>query len=394
MRLLLSPLPLPWILALRYLWSTRRDAFATFLSLVATAAIALGVMALVLTLAMLSGFQQALGREVLARTPEIAVELPAGADADAARGAARAVPGVVGAEVEVRGRGWLVSGGRVEPVELVGFDGPLPATFPGAAGGPPGLYLSSTLAARWGIAVGEVVEAVSPRPTLTPFGPQPRLRSLPLAGIFAGSTAEDWERAALPRPVAESLLGTAEHRLVVNAGGLELATALAPLLAAALPPGSTVETWRDLNRPLLFAWQLEKLLTFVAVALVVVVASLALLADLALIISSKQAEVGMLQACGATPRSIRQAFLALGGMLAGLGTLLGGAVGVVGAIVLDRHRLLSVPGKVYFIDYVPFRVLPGDVAAVLAVTLVLTLGSSLYAARKATQLPPVEALRR
>ncbi len=405
-------LPLPLLLALRYLKSTRRDALATFLSVVATGSIALGVAALILALAMLSGFQRALKAQILARTPEIEVALPAGADPELFRRAAAAVPGVQGVHLTLKGRGWLLSAGRVQPVELHGFDGSVPRGFPGASGGPPGLYVGSSLAARWGLEAGESLEVASPRPTLTPFGPQPRVRSLPLSGTFSSSVTDETDRAALPLAVAESLLGTNRRALEVEAGGLEAALAVAPRLAAALaglspeavspaggdsagaPAGVQVRTWRDLNRPLLFALALEKVLTFVAIALVILVAALALVADLALLIASKRPEIGILQACGARGQSIRRAFLLLGAILAGIGLAVGGTIGVVGSLVLDRERLLAVPGQVYFIHYVPFWVQPLDLAAVVAFTLGVSLACSLFAARRATLLSPVEAMRR
>jgi lipoprotein-releasing system permease protein len=392
--LLLRNLPFPVILALRYLRSTRRDAFASFLSAVAAGGLTLGVAALILTLAVLSGFQSALRAELLGRTSQIEVELSPEADAEAARAAARGVAGVVSAQIQVRGGGWVVDGGKVQPVELVGFDGEVPRSFPGAAGKPEGLYVPATLAARWGLEPGQTLQVVSPRPTLTPFGPQPRLRSVPLAGTYEGGrTQQDRERVALPRPLAESLLGTAERRLDVEAADLDAALEVARRLPPALPPGSAVRTWKDLNRPLLFALRLEKMVTFVAVSLIVLVASLALVADLALVISSKQAEIGMLGTLGATPAMLRQAFVLLGGLVAGSGMLVGTLLGVVGSWVLDRYRLLPVPG-VYFLDYVPFLVQPRDLVLVLLLTLVLALASSLYAAQRAAMLDPVEALRR
>nr|MDP9122715.1 ABC transporter permease [Acidobacteriota bacterium] len=139
-RLLEANVPFPVLLALRYLRSTRRDAFASFLSAVAALGIALGVTVLILSLAVISGFQNALRGEILARTSQVEVELPPGADAVAARDAVRRVPGVVSAQLEVRGGGWVIAGGKVHPVALVGFDGPVPASFPGAAGRPPGVY--------------------------------------------------------------------------------------------------------------------------------------------------------------------------------------------------------------------------------------------------------------
>ncbi len=398
-RLLLQNVPFPVVLALRYLRSTRRDAFASFLSAVAAGGIALGVTALVLSLAVISGFQDALRGEILSRTPQIEVELSPGAsaaDAAAARRAALAVPGVVSVQPQIAGSGWLVHHGRVQPVDMVGFAGRVPASFPGASGRPEGLYVEAALAARWALAPGDAIDIVSPRPTLTPFGgPQPRLRRAVIAGTFrSGRTQEETERIALPLAVAESLLGGSERRLEVAAAGLDAALAVAGRLGRALPAGSVVRTWQDLNRPLLFALRLEKTMMFVAVFLIVLVAELALIADLALIIASKRPEIGMLGAMGATPSHLRRAFLLLGGMVAGAGALAGAGLGVAAAWVLDRYHLLPVPGKVYFLEYVPFEVKGTDLALVLALTLGLALLSSLYAAERAATLDPVDAMRR
>lgn len=394
--LLLRPWPFPVVLALRYLRSTRRDAFASFLSAVAALGLALGVAALILSLAVISGFQEALRGELLGRTPQIEVEMPPNTPEEAAvaaREAVLGVPGVIAAQVQVRGGGWVIDEGKVQTVELVGFEGTVPRSFPGAAGQPEGLYIPATLASRWGLSPGQDVEVVSPRPTLTPFGPQPRMRTLPLAGTYeSGRTQEERERVALPRAVAETLLGGADRRLEVAVADLDEALEVAEELPAVLPDGSIVRTWKDLNRPLLFALRLEKAVMFVAVSLIVLVASLALVADLALIISNKRAEIGILGTIGATPAALRRAFLLLGGMVAGSGMLLGALLGVGGAVVMDRYKLVPVPGRVYFLDYLPFLVKPWDLILVLALTLILALASSLYAARRAAALDPVEAM--
>jgi ABC-type lipoprotein release transport system permease subunit len=140
--LLLRPWPFPVLLALRYLRSTRRDAFASFLSLVAAGGLALGVMALVLSLAVISGFQEALRGELLGRTPQIEVELPPELSEEEAvkvREAVRKVEGVASAQVQVRGGGWVMEEGKVQAVELVGFEGTVPRSFTGAEGRSEGL---------------------------------------------------------------------------------------------------------------------------------------------------------------------------------------------------------------------------------------------------------------
>lgn len=396
--LLLRPWPFPVLLALRYLRSTRRDAFASFLSLVAAGGLALGVMALILSLAVISGFQEALRGELLGRTAQIEVELPTGLteeDAVEIREAVRKVEGVTSVQIQVRGGGWVMEEGKVQAVELVGFEERVPRSFPGIEGRPEGVYVPASLAGRWGLVPGGTIQVVSPRPTLTPFGPQPRIRSLTLAGTYqSGKTQEDRERVALPRAVAETLLGGHDRRLDVEAGDLDAALDVAKGLGPVLPQGSAVRTWKELNRPLLFALRLEKAMMFVAVSLIILVAALALVADLALIISSKRPEIGILGTMGATPGALRRAFLILGGLVAGSGMLVGTTFGVGLAWAFDRYKLIKVPGRVYFLENVPFLVKPVDLALVLLLTLALALASSLYAARRAAALDPVEAMQR
>lgn len=387
------PPSLSLYLALRYLRSTRRDAFVTFLSATAAGGMALGVAALVLALAMLSGLQGALRSEILARTPEIEAVLPAGADGSAARAAAAAVAGVREARLAVIGRGWLMVRGRVRPVELTGFEGPLPSTFPHGSASVSGLYLSERLATAWALAPGDLVEVASSRPTLSPLGPLPRVRRLRLAGTFVAGRTEQEERAALPLDEARALLGDGDLRLRVATGDLGRSARLTPALAAVLPAGTAVRSWRELNRALFFALRLEKSLLFSAVLLIVVVAGLALVADLSLIIASKRPELGMLGAMGATPGALRRVFLWLGGLLVALGGGAGLALGVGGSWLLDRTRLLRL-GEAFFIDYVPFRVQAADLLLVLAAVAGLTVLCTWVAARRATVLSPVEALRR
>jgi lipoprotein-releasing system permease protein len=390
----MSNLPFSLYVALRYLKSTRRDALITFLSATAAGGIALGIAALILALAALTGFQAALRQEILTRTPQIEVELPPNADSEAARRSLAELPGVEGVGLLIRGRGWLLAEGRARPVELVGFDGELPGFFPEATDRAEGLYVGDRLATIWGLAAGDLVEVASTRPTLSPLGPQPRVRRLPMHGTFETGRTEQEARVALPLAEAASLLGRADTRLLVTAGGLEEALRLAPQVESVVPEGAVVRTWRDFNRALLFALRLEKGLMFVAVFLIVVVAAMSLVSDITLILTSKLPEVGMLGAMGARPRELQRIFLFLGGSLVAVGTLLGVVVGIGGAWMLDRYQLLSLPSQVYFLDHVPFLVRSADVFWILLATVLLTFGCSLYAASKAAALRPVEALRR
>ena len=392
--LLAARLPLPLLIAWRYLRSTRRDAHARFLATVATFGIALGVAALVLALSALAGFQQALTDEVLERTPHLEIELPDGQDLEGVRASLAQVPGVVAAHRVTEGSGWLLSDGRARPVRLVGVSPTVPPTFPGLSGSSPGLYVGDRLAVGWGLAPGEVLEVASSRPTLTPIGPQPRVRRIELAGLYRTGRLEESDRLVVPLADALALSGARAQRLQVTTSGLERALALVPELRQRLPEGTRVVTWQELNQPLFFALKLEKLLMFVAVFLVVLVGALGLVSEIALVVAAKRPEIGVLLTIGAPRAAIRNAFLWLGGLLAGGGVATGVACGVLGAWLLDRYELLSLPGGAFLLDSVPFLIRPVELAAVAALTFVLSLACALQGARRASAVDPVEALRR
>jgi lipoprotein-releasing system permease protein len=388
----LPSLPFPAYLALRYLKSTRKDSFVTFLSAVAGGGLALGVAALILALGALSGFQAALRGEILARTPQLEVELGAAAVPQEVRQRLLAVAGIRGAQLVARGRGWLVSDGRVAAVEVVGYEGDLPTSFAANDGARQGVFVSDALAARWGLRPGDALEAVSARPTLSPLGPRPRARMLALAGTYRGGRSDREERVAVPLAVAGALLGDGDRRFELDAGGLTEALRVLPAVRAVLPE-LRVRSWDEINRPLFFALRLEKAVMFVAVFLIVLVAALALIADLALVIAAKRGEIGMLGAMGAAPRRLARAFLLLGALLAGGSAAVGTGLGVGAALLMDRFRLLRLPRETYFLDYVPFEVHGSDLGVVVVGTLLLALACSWYAARRVANLAPLEALR-
>ena len=133
---------------------------------------------------------------------------------------------------------------------------------------------------------------------------------------------------------------------------------------------------------------------FVSVFLIVPVAAMALITVLVLLIASKRGEIGMLRAMGATAGELRHAFLGLGLALGAIGLGLGTALGVTAAWILDRYEVLTPPGDVYFIEHIPFVIQGQDLALVVGAAAGLMIASSIYGARRAALLEPVEALRR
>ena len=140
--------------------------------------------------------------------------------------------------------------------------------------------------------------------------------------------------------------------------------------------------------------RLEKLLVFVAVGLIVLVASFALVSSVSMIVANKRAEIGILGTMGLSPRRVRRLFTALGGLLAISGAAGGCLVAIPLALLLDTFELLPMPGDLWIVDHVPFDVRPTEVAIVLACTFGFTLVAAFLAARRASELDPVEALRK
>ncbi len=392
-----------WHVALRYFRSTRADAHIRVLSSLTAGGLAVGTAALVLALAALSGFQNHLLEDLAQHTPTLQVEL--GGRAESGNGSAgsaaslvdrvTATEGVVAAQELLYARGWLVDRTGALPVEVVGYEKTPPAWIPVEHAAAGGLIVPVSVALRRGLAVGGTARLVSPRPGLTPVGPRPRTRTLPVAAIYDSGRAEYEDLPVLlPLEQAAALFAGGDRRLDLTLAPAADPENVAGNLRPAIAAGEgTVTTWRQANRALLFVLRLEKGLVFSAVALIVAVAAFALLAALSLVLSSKRSEVGVLAAMGAPPARLQRLFLALGALLSVGGAGFGGAVGAGVAVFLDRFRVLSLPSDVYIVDYVPFLVRGRDVLVVVVATIVFTGAASLLSARRASRLDPVEAMR-
>ncbi|MDE2690985.1 MAG: FtsX-like permease family protein [Acidobacteriota bacterium] len=397
-----------WHIAVRYFRSTRADAHIRALSTLTAGGLAVGTAALVLALSALAGFQNLLLEDLARHTPALQIEFGGGgaagsgqegaAMAESVQGLAElaaATNGVAAVQELLYARGWLADGDRPFAVEVLGYEKRPPPWIPVQPEATSGLIVPVSVALRMGLAVGDMVRVVSPRPGLTPVGPQPRTRMLPVDLIYRSERAEDADDPVLvPLEQASALFARGDRRLDLTLAPKADPERIGDFLRRGIDPSvATVTTWKEANRALLFVLRLEKGLVFSAVALIVAVASFALLAALSMVLSSKRAEVGVLAAMGAPPARLQRVFLLLGALLSVGGAGLGGAAGAGLAALLDRYRVISTPSDVYVVDYVPFLVRGTDVLVVVAVTVLFTAAAAVIGARKASLLHPVEAMR-
>jgi lipoprotein-releasing system permease protein len=368
----------------RYLLGLRRRTHVAAVSAISFGAMALGAAALVLTLALLEGFQSTI-RVQLAE---------AGIHAELRPSAGRTLPKGEWLE-RLRARHpdldvSAVSGGAVW---CIGPDGAVPADLQ-AVDTLSRVEVNRVLAARLGIGAGNDLTIASPRLVLTPLGPTPVRRRVVVEAVSPVQPADDRAVVLVPANVAAALLDLGGPRTVVlRAKDPSQAWRVASVVQVDVPEGVEVVSFAALNRPLLAALALERVMIGFGVALVMAVAALNLLCNLALLAAEKRADVALLSAFGLPPAGVRRLFLLLGlgvGALGGvLGTLLGGGA----AWVLDRTRALPLPRGVFIVSHVPFRVTPAAVAIVLGVSLLSALLASLPPARAAARRDALEGLR-
>ena len=384
--------------AFRYLATSRRRAHVALISTISILGLGVGVAALVLSLSLLSGFQDRIRAQMADRTPHVVVSPARGdrlADADAVRSVLASLPGVVSNGPAIEGRGWLTNAGS-RTMTPVRFRNAAPGVLPAPdSDGYPSASVAGPIAMRNGIERGSVVRILSSRTRLSPLGPIPVAVAVRVSGIHRGSLVEKSPDVEVDEPTARLLSGIAAGARAWEAKlrDASLATEAASAARARLGAAYRVQTWRDLNAPLAFALRLEKAVIFATVALVIVVAALNIVSNIALLVVEKKRDLGVFSSMGATPSSLARIYLTLGAAIGAIGTGGGIVVGVVGSYLLDRYRLVPLPGDVYLLSHVPFAVHPLEVTLVAIFAFGTAVIAALLPARAAARLAPGEAVR-
>lgn len=379
--------------ALRYLAASRRQAHVALIATISIVGLAVGVAALIVSLALLSGFQDRIRRQMAERTAHLTILPQRGlllADPDAARRALASVPGVVSVLPVLEGRGWAsdVDGTTTYPVR---FRNAL-RTGRGSTD-TDAIRLPRLLATRLHVFDGAFVRLTSSRTRLSPVGPIPVSAVLRVEAVLSPSAFDRGAEVEVSEETARLLTGVTagEQSLEAVLDDPERAEAAARSLAPRLPAGDRVATWRERNAPLAFALRLEKAVIFVTVALVIVVAALNIIATVALTVVDKKRDLGVLTSMGATPGALLRIYLTLGSAIGVIGTVAGVILGVGIAAAADRFGL-PLPDA-YMMARVPFAIHPGEVAACALFAFATAVVAAILPARAASRLAPGEAIR-
>jgi lipoprotein-releasing system permease protein len=407
-------------IAVRYLLARRKQAFISVISLISTLGVTVGVMALVIALALMTGLQQELRNRILGANAHVYVFKHGMSDYRAERGKLLAIPHVTGASPAVNGQGLVSFEGRQQFISIKGIDPALepevtdiasamrsgrlsalqsrPAAGPDDTGGAevfPGILLGSDLAATVGAVVGDTVTIVTVQGTLTPFGMKPGTHRLRVVGIFNlglfefdstfGFTALDTAMRLFDKDSIDYMQ--------LRVDDIFQSARVARSIPAALGSEYLANDWSEMQRSLFSALWLEKMAISITIGLIVMVAALNIVASLVLLVMEKHRDIAILKTMGASARSVTAIFMAQGLMIGLAGTTVGALAGLVVSRVLDRYKLIQVPVDVYQVSHVPFTVLPRDFAVVVVAALIVCFVATIYPSRQAARLDPAQALR-
>ena len=408
-------------IAWRYLRSRRGSQLLSLISVIAMGGVVVGVSALILVLGVMNGLQKDLRDKILIGSPDLRV-LTVGDDLtmtdwQATLTKVRAQPGVVSAEPFVLKDALITKGNDyAEPVKVVGMRAATSGaadvtqirqyarsgdfTFKSPDDSSRAIVIGQRLAERLNAWPGDVLvlATVPGRLQMSSAlgGFVPVIRKYVITGVFeTGMYEYDSGYAYMELAAAQDLAG-----LGLRVTGIDVRTpdryqapVVARQLAAVLGfPYRTVD-WQEQNRSLFSALKLEKLAMGVILLLIVLVAAFNIVSTLTMVVTDKTREIGILKAMGMPSASIRRIFLWQGAAIGFVGTALGVALGLVGAWALTRFKLIALDPQVYFIDRLPIQIAISDVLAITAASLGIAMLATLWPARQASRLFPVEAIR-
>ncbi|MBF0159449.1 MAG: lipoprotein-releasing ABC transporter permease subunit [Magnetococcales bacterium] len=409
-----------WLIGIRYLRAKHTQHFMSVMTFFSTGGITIGVAALIVVLAVMTGFQDELRRQILGVTSDVVVQSVSASGMREYRhilATARQTPKVAAAAPFILKQAMLLSGGKANGVIVRGVLPEMEAGVSALAGNLTegtlsglngfGIIIGKRLATALGVGMGDGITVVAPTGNVTAMGTLPRTKRFHVAGIFdSGMYEYDHTLAYIHlhdaqlffRYEDDSVTGVeirVEHPDLAFGVRSELQQRLHDL------PSLMIQDWMQMNRNFFRALQIEKATMAVILSLVILVAAFNIISSLVMLVMEKGRDIAILKTMGATSRSIMTIFVVNGGITGLVGTAIGVVLGVLLAANLElvlawiEHQfgIQILSGEVYFIDHLPAVVRTFDVIWIACSSLLISLLATLYPAWRAAQVDPVDALR-
>jgi lipoprotein-releasing system permease protein len=408
-------------IGLRYLRGRRRETFISLITVISVLGVMLGVMTLIVVMAVMTGFEETLRDRLLGINAHIAVIKP-GEPLAGYREVMETVarePGIVAATPAIFGQVMITSGTRVSGVVVRGVDPdsagrvvdieqsieqgklqdlkkPRPIEVEGRPVELPGVILGYRLAGQLGVGVGNPIQVVSPLGSPSVMGMIPKIRRFMVVGLFKSGMQEyDATLMYMNLPDAQRFfeLGDAVSSIDVRVQNVYQSQELAKRLQLKLGPNYWAEDWSQRWPNLFSALKLEKTVYFLVLLLMILVGAFNIISTLIMVVMEKRRDIAILQSMGARRQSLRNIFLIKGCVIGGMGTSLGILLGYVICILIQRYQFIELPMDVFLISTVPVRIYFSNFVLVGVASFLICLLASIYPARQAAKLDPVEIIR-
>ena len=408
--------PLSFYIGLRYTAAKRRNHFISFISLTSMIGLMLGVAVLIIVLSVMNGFDRELKQRILGMVPHAVIEGSGPLqDWEAIDQQVQQHPRVLAAAPFIQGQGMVTVGGNVRGVLLNGvlpeqektvsiierhmIDGSLQDLQSGDFG----IIVGRLMAASLRLQIGDKVTVVLPEASVTPAGVLPRLKRFTVKGIFSVGAELDGNYTLIHMDDAAKLMRTGGKALGVRllVDDLFAAPRVAEQAARTLEGRYYISDWTRTHGNLFQAIRMEKTMIGLLLMFIVAVAAFNIVSTLVMVVTDKTADIAILRTMGATPGRIMRIFMVQGAVIGVFGTLIGTALGVLGALNISGfiswlegalgHQFLS--ADVYFISYLPSQLQWQDVFIISGAGLAMSLLATIYPAWRASRVDPAEALR-
>jgi lipoprotein-releasing system permease protein len=407
-------LPVEYFIGLKYLLAKRKQTFISIITAISISGVAVGVMALIIVLAVMNGFEREVKDRILGATAHVHVTSLEGSVADPFALAKRvdAMDGVIAASPYLFSQVMISSGTASTGAILRGVDiptvgkvtrlprdirkGRLEDLAKKTASGLPGIILGKELAANLGVSPGDLVEILVPGGNITPMGAFPGIARFRVAGLSESGMYEyDSSFTYVSLEEAGRLMGM-EGRATgveVKVDDIYQAGRIATRIREELGYPYWAKDWMQSNRNLFSALKLEKVVMFIILVLIVMVAAFNIISTLIMVVMDKTRDIAVLMTLGATRKMVRKIF-ALEGLLIGLaGTVAGTILGTLLCYLLRRYEFIRLPSDVYYISTLPVDLSPEILILVGASSILICFLATLYPSRQASLIDPAEAIR-
>ena len=397
------------LVAVRYLKAKRKQAVISLITVISIVGVAAGVAALIIALAINAGFREDLQKKLLGAQAHISL-LSKGREGIAnyiqVTKEVEQVPGVVFAAPAVFQTVLISSGVQNQGVFLKGIVPEMESRISALSGNlvegsikdfnDDSVILGKELANSLGTFKGDRVKILSAETRLTPLGGVPRSRTFQVAGLFSSGLYEydkTWVYVSIG--AAQRLLGVNDVASVieVKVDDIYQSRAIGQKIIERVGGDLDFTDWMTMNQSIFQALRLERLVMFITIGLIVLVAALNIVATLIMMVLEKTRDIAILMSMGATRENVRRIFVLQGVVIGVIGTIFGVAIGQAACYFADKYHLIGLAPDVYTIAYVPFKAQPLDSAIVAVSAILISFLATLYPSAAASKLQPVEALR-